>query len=305
MAGTAFHAGVIERLFEDLDWDARDTEVIVGTSAGSSSAALLRAGLAPTDYVPRITGEGMSPEGQRLLAHAPPVSQVRPRVRRGWPSPASAALLRRAVTRPGRVGPGAALAAALPLGATPNRDVAAAIAPLHDAWPERPLWICAVRLDTGERVVFGRDRDAAPASVGEAVTASCAIPSFYEPPVIDGVRYVDGGVHSICNLDVMAGLGLDLVVVSAPMSTSAWVEPARDAGWRSAARVQLEREARTVRAAGTPVAVLVPDANARAAMRGASMDAGRRPVIARTVRDTPLASLAGADLELLERLRRG
>lgn len=305
MAGTAFHAGVIAGLFDDIGWDAREADIIVGTSAGSTSAALLRAGLPPRDYLPRITGDPMLREGQRLLAHAPAVRQVRPRLPRGWPLPASAPLLRRALTRPGRVHPGVALAAALPLGATPNQDVAAAIAPLHDRWPERPLWICAVRLDTGARVVFGRDGDAPPASVGEAVTASCAIPGFYEPPEIGGVRFVDGGVRSLCNLDLMSRLGLDLVIVSAPMSTSTWIERSREAGWRSAARLQLAREARAVRAAGTPVAVLAPDVRVRDAMRGASMDARRRAAIARAVRDTPLGSLAGDDIALLERLGAG
>src|SRR4051794_8173583 len=175
MAGTAFHAGVLTALQEQAGWDARESEIIVGTSAGSTNAALLRAGFPPADYVARITREPMSAEGRRILGDVPPVSPVRPMMPRGVPRPASAALLRLALTRPGRVHPGAILAAALPVGATPNRDVAAAVAPLHERWPDRPLWICAVRLDTGALVVFGRDSDAPDASVGEAVTASCAI----------------------------------------------------------------------------------------------------------------------------------
>src|SRR5450759_1224664 len=159
--------------------------------------------------------------------------------------------------------------------ATPNGDVAAAIGPLHaQGWPERSLWVCAVRMDTGARVVFGRDIDAPPASVAEAVTASCAIPAYFAPPVIDGVRYVDGGVRSLCNLDLMAGLGLDLVLVSAPMSSSAWVEPRRAVALRTWARAQLEREARRVRASGTPVLLLHPGAAARAAAPGCRRSTG-------------------------------
>jgi len=217
LAGTAFHAGVLTALARDVGWDARDAEVVVGTSAGSTSAALLRAGFPPGDYVSRITGEAMSADGERLMRDIAPVSVSPPRRSGGWPAPASTALLRRALLRPGSVHPGALLAGALPLGATPNGDVAAAIGPLHaQGWPERSLWVCAVRMDTGARVVFGRDIDAPPASVAEAVTASCAIPAYFAPPVIDGVRYVDGGVRSLCNLDLMAGLGLDLVIVSGP-----------------------------------------------------------------------------------------
>src|SRR3712207_366785 len=100
MAGTAFHAGVLQALFEDAGWDAREAEVIVGTSAGSTSAALLRAGFPPADYVARITGEPMTPEGARLLGDVPPVQPARPLLPRS-PIPASASLLRSAITRPG------------------------------------------------------------------------------------------------------------------------------------------------------------------------------------------------------------
>src|SRR5664279_3762818 len=291
LAGTAFHAGVLTALARDVGWDARDAEVVVGTSAGSTSAALLRAGFPPGDYVSRITGEAMSADGERLMRDI---------------APASTALLRRALLRPGSVHLGALLAGALPLGATPNGDVAAAIGPLHaQGWPERSLWVCAVRMETGARVVFGRDIDAPPASVAEAVTASCAIPAYFAPPVIDGVRYVDGGVRSLCNLDLMAGLGLDLVIVSAPMSSSAWVEPRRDVALRTWARAQLEREARRVRASGTPVLLLHPGAAARAAMAGGAMNATCRPAIARTVRDRALKDLGAENSALLQRLAAG
>ena len=43
IAGMAFHAGVLLALHHDLGWDARDADVIVGTSAGSIVGALLRA----------------------------------------------------------------------------------------------------------------------------------------------------------------------------------------------------------------------------------------------------------------------
>src|SRR4051812_13147322 len=130
MAGTAFHAGVLCALGEDIGWDARDAEIVVGTSAGSTSAALLRAGFPPVDYVARITGEPLSDEGARLLGSVPPVARGRAALPR-TALPASAKLLRGAALRPWTVHPGALLAAALPAGATPNEDVAAAIAPLH------------------------------------------------------------------------------------------------------------------------------------------------------------------------------
>ena len=47
--GHAFHAGVLAGLAEEIGWDARDAEVVVGTSAGSVVGALLRAGLTARD----------------------------------------------------------------------------------------------------------------------------------------------------------------------------------------------------------------------------------------------------------------
>ena len=72
-----------------------------------------------------------------------------------------------------------------------------------DRWPAEPLWIVAVQLDTGRRVVFGRAGEPS-ATVAEATQASCAIPAYFEPPTIGGMRYVDGGVHSTTNADVVA-----------------------------------------------------------------------------------------------------
>ena len=65
--------------------------------------------------------------------------------------------------------------------------------------------------------MFGRDPSPEP-DVGTAVEASSAIPGYFAPVVIDGERYVDGGTHSPTNADLVAGIGLDLVVVVSPMS---------------------------------------------------------------------------------------
>ena len=93
---------------------------------------------------------------------------------------------------------------------------------------------------------------------------------------IDGERFVDGGAWSLLDLDLLAGADLDLVVVSAPMSTSDWV--ARDPGnaVRLLARGHLEREVAQVRKNGTRVVVFQPDTRIRQVMRGGSMDMHRR-----------------------------
>ena len=287
LAGTAFHAGLLTALAE-RGWDARDADLIVGTSAGSTTAALLRAGFPPLDLLPRMTGEPLSPDGERLLGGVPPVQGARPT--RPRPVPASLRLL--ATSLPRRLPLGVLLSAALPAGTAPTTEISDVYTPLHAQWPERDLWVCAVRLDTGARVVFGRDRTDVP--VGTAVTASCAIPGVYEPPLVDGVRHVDGGVWSLCGADLVAGAGHDLVVVSAPMSSAD-----RVAGMRGFARRRLAREVRAVRASGTPVLVVEPDARARAVMSGTGMDASKRPAIARLVHETVLD---GVDPALLDQL---
>src|SRR5262249_58588118 len=94
-----------------------------------------------------------------------------------------------------------------PAGAVPTELVAAAFRPLFGAeWPDRDLWLTAVRLRDGQRVVFGRD-GAPRAHVADAVAASCAIPSFFAPVEIGGITYVDGGAHSPPNAHPPAPLG--------------------------------------------------------------------------------------------------
>ena len=67
--------------------------------------------------------------------------------------------------------------------------------------------------------MFGRGDRARPA-VGQAVEASCTIPGVFAPVDIAGTTYIDGGVHSVHHLDLLAGESYDLVVVSAPMASS-------------------------------------------------------------------------------------
>ena len=69
--------------------------------------------------------------------------------------------------------------------------------------------------------MFGRDD--LPATAAEAVRASCAVPVLFEPVTVDGKRYIDGGLHSYTNVDLMGPPAFDLVVVSSPMSgTAGW-----------------------------------------------------------------------------------
>lgn len=302
VAGGAWHAGALAALAERTGWDVRDAEVVVGTSAGSIAGAGLRAGLAAADQWALAVDEPLSADGARLTARmtTEPASLVR--VRPPRPFPANPALVRAVVRRDPR--PWIALAGLLPAGATSTGAIAARIDELLGsdgadsgsgaAWPARALWIVAVDLASGHRTVFGRDVVGG-VTVGEAVAASCAVPSFFAPVEIDGRRYVDGGVHSPTNADLLASVdgGLDLVVVSAPMA--GWwrsLRPHPAALARTAARVALERELSALRRADIPTLVLQPGPEDTPLMDGRSMDPGSRVPVARQARHSVTASLA-------------
>jgi NTE family protein len=294
LTGTAFHAGVIAGL-GDAGWDARSAALLIGTSAGSTSSALLRAGLPPADFVRRMAGETLSAEGGRALGGMRPLApQVRSRRRQ--PRPASPALLAAMARRPWRFRPPHLVAGLLPEGTVDMTEGVAGVGALFDAWPQQPTWICAVRLDDGQRVVFGRD---ASATMAQAVNASCAVPGFYAPALIDGTRHVDGGIWSVHNLDLAAGQGLDLVVVSAPMSTDTWHAMETTQVTRTPIRAQLRREVAAVRRSGPSVLVIEPDVRLRAAMGAKTMDPRRRAPVARAARSLVASIARGGGLEAL------
>ena len=90
---------------------------------------------------------------------------------------------------------------------------------MPSGWGPHPgLWIVACDYATGRRVAFGRT-GSPPAELADAVAASCAIPGFYRPVEIAGRRYVDGGMYSASNLDLLRAEELDLVICLNPTSS--------------------------------------------------------------------------------------
>jgi pimeloyl-ACP methyl ester carboxylesterase/predicted acylesterase/phospholipase RssA len=303
--GHAFHIGVLSALEEATGWDPRTADVIVGTSAGAVIAALLRGGLSPRDLAARALGETLSAEGERIaaiLGRPEPPPAVDGDAWTSWLAAADPAHLRRVLWRPWEARIGALVAAALPAGKIPTDHIVGGIGRLFGAtWSTRPLWINALRLDDGSRVTFGRD-GAPPATVAQAVAASCAIPAYYRPVEIDGVRYVDGGAHSPSNADLLADAGLDLVIVSSPMSARFdLLRPTTDGPIRGFCRMVLRRELTQVRARGTSVLVFEPGRAERALMGVNALDGARRHGIIREARATALDRFA--DPVRRERLR--
>ena len=302
VVGGAYHAGALAALAEAAGWDAREAAVVVGTSAGAIAGASLRAGLSGADQFARATSGELSAEGHRLVGGLPPITDIpmRPAFPRGLPLPASPQLAATALLPPWRARPVAALAGLLPAGSVPTAPIGDRIRAMFDKdWPDQSLWVCALRLRDGLRVVFGRDEVDVP-DVGTAVEASCAIPGHLQPVGVCGETYVDGGAHSPSNADVVAGLGLDLVIVISPMSAP-WtaLRPSPSIGSRALASWVLEREVRVIRSSGTPVLVLEPTSEDLAVMGNNAMDPERRAAVAQQARSTTvqrLAHPAAADL---------
>ena len=288
VVGQAFHAGVLSAVQDETGWDGRDAEVVVGTSAGSTVGALLRAGFSPEDLAHRALGTPLSPEGAALSARADlsgPPQLIRSSRRRL--EMASPQRLWRAMAQPWNARIGSVGAALLPPGEVPTEIVSAPFRRLFGGgWPRRKLWIVAVELDTGRRVVFGRE-GAPPTEVGDAVAASCAIPGYFEPVTIGGVRYVDGGTHSTTNGDVLSNEPLDLVVVSAPMSVSRGaLRRTLDSSVRQVVRLRVARELAALHRSRIPVVTFQPSAADQAIMAGNPLDPSKRRPVCQQVRET-------------------
>jgi NTE family protein len=210
---------------------------------------------------------------------------------------ASPARIRRAVREPWRASPGSLAAAVLPAGEVPTDPIAVPLHGLFGAtWPTEPTWIVAVELDTGRRVVFGRAGSPG-VTVAEAVAASCAIPGYFQPVTIDDVRYVDGGVHSPTNADVLRTEELDLVVVSSPMSTTGGRRQLRvDAAIRHVARLALRREVARLRRRGIPVVTFQPSAADQVVMAGNPLDPAKRGPVCEQALATTSRRLGRPDL---------
>ncbi len=299
VAGGAFHAGVLAALEAATGWDPRTAGVIVGTSAGSITGASLRAGLSASDQLARVQDRPLSAEGRSVLRRVGPIRRPPPlRPTRSARPPAElAATLARAARRPFAARPWSLLAALLPEGSLSTEMISEGIGGLFpNAWPDDPLWVCAVRQADGRRIAFGRDGLCPP--VPEAVAASCAIPGFFSPVTIEGEAYIDGGVHSPTNADLMVDARpLDLVIISSPMSIEGRrPRLAADQPMRAWSRALLDAEVLRLRRRRIRVLTFQPDSAVLTAMGLNAMDPARRRAIAEVAGQSAREKLARADL---------
>jgi NTE family protein len=280
VVGQAYQAGVLAALEREAHWDARDADLIVGTSAGAVTGTALRVGVPATDLAASTYGRPTSAEGgailERILGDESPlpVPSVFSLLRL-W-NPPSPDLIKRTVRHPLAFRPDVATMTLLPRGRIDISERARALHELiGDDWPDG-LWICAARRSDGVRVVFGRE-ESPPASLAAAVLASCAIPGYFAPITISGTEYFDGGVHSRTNADVLETQGLETVVVVSSMSATHGRSVGADGLLRWSVHRRLAREIARLGATGTSVIRLEPGPESRRAMGFWAMAENRAP----------------------------
>lgn len=262
-AGNAWEIGLVAGL-SDAGVDVTAADVIIGTSAGATVAAQITSGTRPAKLYAAILTEVSQParDGSRLAAGRAPVMSGPSYMQwsdRIIASADDAADMRRCIG-----------AAALELDTSDGsaaarwRDVVAARLP--DArWPRQTVLIPAINARTGEPVVFDRD------SGIDLVDAVAASTSAMTPYPIGEERYLNGGYRRSENADLAAGCGL--VLVLSPFGGRSRMP--REWG------MDLATQVAELRAAGSTVETVFPDAGAGDVFDANALDPSTRPQAAR------------------------
>ncbi|HXH35969.1 MAG TPA: patatin-like phospholipase family protein [Plantibacter sp.] len=269
-AGNAWLIGVVAGLL-DGGLDVTDADLVIGTSAGATAAAQF-AGSRPD----RLLADILDATPPSVTAH-PTGGPRSPGARPGGSaaSPMVDHLQRTNDVIASSTGPDdmrrRLAASALALGTTPEasarwREIVAARFPNRD-WPaEQRLLLTAVDARTAEPVEFDRH------SGVELVDAVAASTSGGAPYLIGDALYIDGGYRrSSENADLAAGS--DRVVVLSPLGG----RTRAPLGWGMQLAVQVEE----LRAGGSRVESVLPDAASLEAFGDNMMRPSTRPPAAR------------------------
>lgn len=296
VAGAAWTIATLAELERRLGWDAREADILVGTSSGAVIAALLGSGVSVKRMVQSQLGElegdcwnhDVDTGGPR-----PPKPELRP----------TAPMLAYRALR-GTVPPVMGLVGLAPRGRADMRPFMRLIDRVVPAgqWAPHPAtWVMVVDSKTGERVPLGR-AGAPRAALNTAVCASYAIPGWCPPVTIDGQTYLDGGIASPTSADLLIGTGVSEAIVLAPMASRA-LDPPRS---RSRLAVQMRhhmtrivnREVHLLEQAGMKVVRLEPGAEDLAAIGSNMMNPKRRRRVFDTAVQTATDAVADALLAL-------
>ena len=231
--GFAWIVGALSALQVEAGFDARDVQLVVGTSAGAVAAAALGCAVS-VDQMRRHHQGITAPDDPPIAFQYDATGRgLPPRPGFGFGSPR---LLLGGVRHPRRSPTLLTLTGALPTGRGSLQPVAEMVtgiaegAGLTGRWPIRPRpWIVAVDYWSGRRVVFGHDQTgstgAPNVSLPDAVVASCSIPAWYPPMRIGGHPYIDGGAASNASADLLVDEPVDEVYVLAPMASIQFDRP--------------------------------------------------------------------------------
>jgi NTE family protein len=324
--GGAWLTGALHALAEETDWDPGSADFIVGTSAGAMIGALTAAGVPPWFMVAHSAGEsfdGVYAADGSPASEADRAAGASFRIHRGLPAigPGSLRMALTALSNPLRHTPLQVMAGWLPAGFVSTdslKDIIRRAVP--GDWVDHPnFWAVACDYHSGRRVPFGR-LDAPNAHIADAVAASCAIPGFYRPVKSGRRRYIDGGVCSASNLDLVAGRGLDLVICLNPLSSGTELDddayesagplgrfaPLDPRDWlgalsRQANGRRLAHEASKVRRFDTEVLLIEPTPRDRKAMGHNMMSGARRQDVIETSIETVRQQLQRVEARTLLR----
>lgn len=206
IAGIAWETGILLGIADESPRAATallDSDVLLGTSAGSAVVAQIGSGWSLEDLFARQ------------------VEEVSAEIDPGVGIQAITDLFLAALSQPDatvvqkRQRIGAVALATETVAESARRSVIAQRLPMH-AWPDRELRVTAIDTAKGELVVFDRDSGV---ELVDAVAASCAVPGAWPPVTIGDRRYMDGGIGSTINLDVADDCDAAVVLVPAGVST--------------------------------------------------------------------------------------
>ena len=206
LAGIAWETGILQGIADESPATAQallDSDVLLGTSAGSTVAAQLGSGIGLDELFARQVAEESS--------------ELNP----GVPIDDIAELFVTAMMRPDtttaekRQRIGSVARSTATVSEAVRRAVIEHRLPSHD-WPNGVLRITAIDTTTGELVAFDR---ASGVGLVDAVAASCAVPGVWPPVTIGSRRYMDGGVGSAINLVFVDDCDAAVVLVPSGMDS--------------------------------------------------------------------------------------
>lgn len=262
-AGNAWQIGLVAGLCE-AGVDLTTADLIIGTSAGSTVAAQITSGIRPADLYAAIVAEATPPPAVVTGPHRGGAPILSGPDYMSWSDALIASASGAADMR--RIFGAAALEADASDGSGQARwhDIVASRLPNHD-WPEQRILIPAVNAGSGEPVVFDSNSGV---SLVDAVAASTSAMTPYR---IGENRYINGGYRRSSNADLAAGFGR--VVVLEPFGGRS--RQPREWGMDLATQVE------ELRAGGSAVEVVFPDAGAGDVFNANALDPSTRPPAAR------------------------